>query len=47
MWFGEDCSFFRPIENTTESGGVRGIIDVIKEPEAKVVLSGCVGQKRL
>jgi hypothetical protein len=41
-WFCGAQSFFGLIRYAAESGGVGGIINVIKETEAKMVLSGCV-----
>jgi len=46
-WWRRACSFFGLIRYTTESGRARGVINAIKETEAKMVLSGCVVQKRL
>jgi hypothetical protein len=40
-------SLFGLTSYTTESGRVRGVVNIIEETEAKMVLTGCVGQKRL
>jgi hypothetical protein len=41
-WFCGAQSFFGLIMYATESGGVRGIINVVKETEAKMAFSLCV-----
>jgi len=46
-WWHMAHSLFGLTSYTTESGRVRGVVNIIEETEAKMVLTGCVGQKRL